>query len=229
MDDVAGIEKVFSILDAACDEQDDKERANRLFLEAESLAKRLLENNPSDAELYYGIALSWYHRWAPPEERRGRVHAALMKAQSMAPYHPWIPLFLGYQQFDDGDYRTALESFSRVDRQYFESRDLQWRNLKTQELVLCCQIRLATANQVSLQALRQLVSAYLAADDVDRPMPKEIVELLAASEHRRRLNASEGSVAAELRRLIIGLGDEKVFERELSLLGTGASRHEDFY
>ena len=98
-------EELGSMIDAAQDEQD-HDSANRTFAEAEHLAHQILEITPNDADACYAIALTWYHRWYPQSERRKCV-PWLHRTAELDPDHRWVPLYLGYQFWDDGQYADA--------------------------------------------------------------------------------------------------------------------------
>lgn len=193
--------------------EEDHETANVLFASAERIALKLLDSNPNDAEACYAIALTWYHRWLPQKERRNCLQW-LHKASELDPEHPWVPLYLGYQFFDDKQYTDAIAAFSRVNHDYFASIDHHWRNLKTRELTLCCRIHSDTSS-VDFESLSRLVSDYITAEIVDRPIPSEIIRTLVTPSFLGRFDVDSIAVAKEMCRLIEGIGDQAVFANEL--------------
>ena len=80
--------------------------------------------------------------------------------------------------------------------------------------MLCCRARGNFPN-VERESLKQLVSDYIAAEIVDRPIPTEIIETLRDAKHRARFDTEPNLVAAEICRLIEGIGDQNVFPEEL--------------
>ncbi|MCA9029310.1 MAG: hypothetical protein KDA66_00800 [Planctomycetaceae bacterium] len=206
-------EELDGMIEAALDDQD-HDSANEAFAKAEQLAHQILELNPRDAEACYAIALTWYHRWLPQPERRNCV-GWLRKTAQLNPEHPWVPLYLGYQFWDDGQYAAAFAEFARVDQGYFDSIEHHWRNLKTRELMLCCRV-LGGFATVAHQQLVELVADYIDAEIVDRPIPTELVKTLAAAEHRSRFDVEPRLVAGEMCRLIEGIGDQNVFAEQVA-------------
>lgn len=206
-------------IDAALSEES-HESANEAFATAERLASQLLASNPNDADVCYAIALTWYHRWLPKNERRTCLQW-LEKADELDPQHPWVPLYLGYQHFDDEQYSDAIAAFSRVNHDYFASIDHHWRNLKTRELMICCRVRIGSSD-AELGTLSQLVSDYKTSEIFDRPVPSEIVGNLVDPTYLGRFDAASTAVAREMCRLIEGIGDQRIFAEELGQFKTAA-------
>ncbi|TWU49022.1 hypothetical protein Poly51_49260 [Rubripirellula tenax] len=198
----------------------DHDVANRLFVDAEQLAKQILDLEPNDSRATYAIALTWYHRW-PPADRQNCVEW-LRKTEQIDPDFPWVPLYLGYQFFDAGNYTEAFQQFNRVDREFFASIDHHWRNLKTDELMLVCQIR-GELDAPDIATLTKLASNYINADEEDRAVPMEIVNATMAPELRNRFNADPALVAEQVVRLIVGIGDQNVFPDQLAQLQSAAA------
>lgn len=192
------------------------ERARELFGDAESLALRMLADNPTNAEACYALAIIWYERPLPPDDCREQVYHWLHQTEILEPEHPWVPLYLGYQHYDDGEHSQALEAFAQVDYAYFDSIDHHWRNLKTSELILCCQIKISGPH-LPFEQLHRLVSEYVAADEVDRPAPSEIVQALRVPANRARFEAADRAICAEMIRLIKGTDSESAFPEEIEI------------
>ena len=198
----------------------DHEMANTLFREAEQLARRLYEAEPDDAEHCYAIALTYYHRWDTQHERQKCVQW-LRKTEKLDPTHPWVPLYLGYQFFDEKRYTDAYAEFDRVNQNYFASRELEWRNIKTDELMIVAVI-LGGSTLVDFSMLVRLADRYAEAEAIDQPIPAEIVKALADSPNRERFTAPAEKVASEVCRLIRACGDVNVFPNELAALDSAA-------
>jgi tetratricopeptide (TPR) repeat protein len=98
--------------------ESDHEAANILFRDAEQIARVLDEIEPDNAEHCYAVALTYYHRSDSPEKCR-KCLEWLGKTEELDPSHPWMPLYRGYQYFDEGRFREAYEEFARVDQSYF--------------------------------------------------------------------------------------------------------------
>ncbi|WP_145056853.1 tetratricopeptide repeat protein [Lignipirellula cremea] len=195
--------------------------AKAIFRDAEQLARRLHDAEPDDAEHCYAIALTFYHRWDTQNERSKCIEW-LRKTAELDPDHPWVPLYLGYQFMDDKRYEDAYAEFERVNRDYFASRELHWRNIKTDELMVVALI-LGGSSPVDCSKLVRLVDRYTEAEAIDQPIPTEIVKTLANSTNRERFTVPAQKVASELCRLIRGCGDSNVFPDELAALDSAAN------
>lgn len=215
----SGNDRVWELIDEA-EDASNHETANSLFREAEQLARRLREAEPVNAEHCYAIALTYYHRWETQHERQKCVEW-LRKTEARYPMHPWVPLYLGYQFFDDKRYMDAYAAFERVNQDYFASRELEWRNIKTDELMIVALI-LGSSTLIDFSMLACLADRYAKANRVDQPIPSEIVKALADSRNRERFTAPKERVAAEVCRLIRACGDVNVFQDELAALDLAA-------
>ncbi len=67
-----------------------------------------------------------------------RCEAFLKSALAGGPDDHYARLYLGHLAFDAGRYATALEYFDAVPRHAFARFDQHWRDLKRQELRICC-------------------------------------------------------------------------------------------
>jgi tetratricopeptide (TPR) repeat protein len=212
-------DRLWKLIDAA-QAASDHETANTLFREAEQFAGRLHEVEPDDAEHCYAIALTFYHRWDTQHERQKCVEW-LRKTEERDPTHPWVPLYLGYQFFDEKRYADAYAEFNRVNQDYFTSRHLEWRNIKTDELKIVALI-LSGSTQVDFSMLVRLADRYTAAEAIDRPIPTEIVNALVDSKNRERFTEPKERVASEVCRVIRACGDTNIFPDQLASLGDTA-------
>lgn len=200
--------------------ENDRKIANRIFREAEQLGRELHDREPADAEHCYAIALAYYHRWDSLLERRKCVEW-LHKTEQLNPIHPWVPLYLGYQFMDDCRYSDAIEQFMRVDQSYFASIEHHWRNIKTNELILVAFIRNGSTDIDTMHLVR-LADQYANAEQIDQPIPTEIVTTLAIAENRDHFDMPAHNIASEVCRIIYACGDINVFTDELAELETAA-------
>lgn len=208
-------DRLWRLIDEAQAESD-HDIANRTCRDAEQLGLELHAREPADAEHCYAVALTYYHRWDSPLERRKCVEW-LHKTEQLNPAHPWVPLYLGYQFMDDRKYSDAIEQFRRVDQSYFASIEHHWRNIKTDELILVALIRNGSTDVDTMHLVR-LVDRYASAEQIDRPIPTEIVKTLALAKNRDHFNTPAHNVASEVCRLIHACGDSNVFPNELAEL-----------
>jgi hypothetical protein len=192
-------DRVWRLIEAA-ESESDQEAANILFREAERIAMDLHEVEPDNAAHCYAVALTYYHRWGSVEDRR-KCLEWLNKTEDLDPSHPWVPLYRGYQYFDDNRFREAYEEFSRVDQSCFVKIDQHWRNIKTDELKIVSLIHGGSA-PVDYRLLVRLVDRCAQADGMDRPVPVELVKAMADSANHLRFTSPAKDVAAEVCRLI---------------------------
>lgn len=156
-------DSLWNLIDEA-KSQPDHMVANAMFLSAEQLGRELHFRAPANAEHCYAIALTYYHRWDSPLERR-KCLEWLHKTEQLNPAHPWVPLYLGYQFMDDHRYSEAIVQFRRVNQPYFASIEHHWRNIKTDELILVSYIRSCSIDIDSMQLVR-LVDRYATAEQI---------------------------------------------------------------
>lgn len=193
----------------------DPMRADELFKEAEVLGRRLHAVEPENAEYCYAIALTYYHRSGTNVEHAACIEW-LKKTEERQPGHPWVPLYLGYQYYDDQRYAEAFEQFARVDQLYFAALGQHWRNLKTKELLLVSRLHKSSA-PVKFADLKQLIEQYAATKEADRTVPKEIVKTLADTISQDKFDAAKKDVAAEVCRLIRICNCESLFSKEMKI------------
>ena len=212
-------DRLWEMIDDAQAESDHA-KANSICCDAEQLARHLHEAEPNDAEHCYAIALTYYHRWGMQHERCKCIDW-LRKTEELDPTHPWVPLYLGYQFMDEKRYAESYAEFDRVNQDYFASRELHWRNIKTDELMIVALI-LGGSSLVDFAMLVHLADRYAEAASIDRPVPTEIVKALADSPNRERFSVPAERVASEVCRLIRACGDINVFSDELAALDSAA-------
>ncbi len=88
-------------------------------------------------------------------------------------------LYLGHLAFDAGRYAAALEWFETIPPHSFSARGQAWRDLKTQELRICCLARLGrTASLVREFEAYLLIATEC--EEADVLTVFELPELLAA-------------------------------------------------
>ncbi|GAB5406352.1 MAG: hypothetical protein Aurels2KO_45830 [Aureliella sp.] len=128
---------------------------------------------------------------------------------------------MGYHYFDTERYSEAFDQFNRVDREYFASIEHHWRNLKTDELLLVCQLH-GEFDRPEIATLSQLTANYIEAKPEDRAVPLELVNALVEPALREQFDCVPEIVAAEVVKLIVGIGDQQVFQDQLANLQAAA-------
>jgi hypothetical protein len=73
-----------------------------------------------------------------------------------------------------------------------------------------------------IASLTSVVSNYINAKEEDRAVPTEIVSAAIEAKLRERYDVNPALVAAEVIRLIVGIGDQNVFPDQLAILQSAA-------
>lgn len=139
---------------------DDDDAKRGLVETAISKAATLVQQSPNNADFHHLHGLAWYHHPDKTNLRLTNIRSALQRALSIEPQHHLANQYLGYINFDVGDYATAKTHFDATDHSFFELIDQKWRSLKAIELAFVCQLRLD--QPVQRDALNQFFAAYLA-------------------------------------------------------------------
>ncbi|MCE9555714.1 MAG: hypothetical protein K8T91_20380 [Planctomycetes bacterium] len=160
-----------ALLQAECAEP---ATANHLFDEAEAKAKLVTETRPNCATGHHLLALCWYMRPDCTVERNAKIDAALAKAYELNPEDLFVIASLAYQAFDNSDFEVASRWLQMLPRGSFAARGQIWRDLKHEELRLCCDLRRGI--RVDEPELREFFGACHAAQAEDLPMPTELVQ-----------------------------------------------------
>jgi tetratricopeptide (TPR) repeat protein len=155
-----------------------KEEREKLLGKAREELQFYLRGRANDAEANYIAGLVMYYSFCLHEEYGHETVGYLQKAVDLEPEHQFARLFLGHYYFDIGAYEQALDYFESVDEEYFLSIGQQWRVLKLHELVLCCKLTLGSP-AITLSSFELLVQEFVTVDEVQVPLPLELVSTLA--------------------------------------------------
>jgi tetratricopeptide (TPR) repeat protein len=164
------------LLEAIC--EDDETKRTELLADARLQLTDALTRYPENADLHHMLGLCWY--WDDQDSKNGKPGAeqAFKSALEFKSTHQFANLYLGHVYFDTGKYDAALNLFSKADANYFESLEQHWRNIKNAELILCCRLYLKL-DDVGLAEIEDLCRLYESADDIDAPLPLEIIVCVA--------------------------------------------------
>jgi hypothetical protein len=153
--------------------EDEKRRSVHIAI---GKAGQLVEMEPNNADAHHILAICWYHHPSKTPERSQQIRHHLNVVLALNPDHQFANQYLGYINFDDGNYSESLSYFERTDFDYFDSLDQKWRTLKARELIIVCKLRLGYAS-FNLWELRAFVAAYqeqLRLDDANTAWPLEL-------------------------------------------------------
>jgi tetratricopeptide (TPR) repeat protein len=123
----------------------------------------------------------WHHLRGICLYEMGRDDAAqaqFRRALALGAPLAFSSLYLGHSLFDQGRYADALPYFLSADIGLFRKLEQEWRVTKNQELILCCQLRLANPTP-PFRHFEKLCRTYLRSRE-EAPKPIEIVQALAA-------------------------------------------------
>jgi hypothetical protein len=159
---------------------DDPDLKRFLVVDAVSKAQDLIRRCPDDADFRHLLGLAWYHHPDKSAERSAAIRDALHRALDIDPCHQFANQYLGYINFDEADYETALNHFRNTDHDFFISIQQKWRSLKAIELAFVCELRLGQS--VNLAALNAFFDDYLAEERRDIPNTVVTLELRRCAE-----------------------------------------------
>lgn len=136
--------------------------------------------HPHNANLYYYMALLWYHWPDRTNEARGRTHSYLKLTLDIDPEHARARIYLGFQQFDESRFEDALTTLEHSNAESLGPPSSAWQLLKVAELIICCKLRLNWQN-VTLGELEKLTADYEAyKKDTTPPAPVELARTAIA-------------------------------------------------
>jgi tetratricopeptide (TPR) repeat protein len=111
----------------------------------------------ASAQAWHLLGLAWYEH-SPCERRIAAAQEAFSKALTLEPDHQFALVYGGYLAFDEERFQDALGFFEKLDERYFRNVvDQVWRVLKTEELKICCWLRLGRLD--ALEAVPDWVQA----------------------------------------------------------------------
>ena len=158
---------------------DDEGSQRNLLDDAISKLSKLIGDHPDNSQYQHLAGLCWYHYPSDDVTRTVKATLHFSKALEIDPAHQFANIYLGYLEFDNGNYNKALNYFERVQSDYFLSLDQQWRILKNNELKICCRLYI-DVNSVSTEEIANLVEDYLATDETEAARPDEITQCLTS-------------------------------------------------
>jgi len=125
----------------------------------------------------YTLGLAWYSRPASTPEREEMAERWFKAALERKPDDWYAVLYLGYFAFDRSDFQLALEHFSRIPKGAFASYDQEWRDVKVQELCVCCHFRLGQPEAVQV-AFREYLEMLGRSEETSAVVAEELPQLL---------------------------------------------------
>lgn len=149
--------------------------ADAYFMKAIRLLEELVQLVPDSNRFHQLLAICWYNLSEKSAERSRAIEDHLCRAWAIKPGEQLTLAHQIYYHYEQAQYQQALELLDQVNYDYFESAGQRWRNLKYDELRLCCRLHLTPAS-VTEGEVRDFFVACDALEDADRHLPTELQE-----------------------------------------------------
>ena len=137
----------------------------------------------SDPNIFYLLGYAWYSYPEDTDQRDAGVVKNLKRAIELDENHSFSNLYLGHYYFDVQKYVEAIRFFEKLDSNFFCQIDQEWRNLKNQELILCCKIYILGCDFTDKEFKRELVhfiEYYISIYEIEIPFTLELFRALSA-------------------------------------------------
>jgi hypothetical protein len=160
--------------------EEDDEIANPLIRNIIFLIEQLIETSENYYN-YYLLGYAWYISREESTERINNIKNNLLQSIKLNSNYCWSKLYLGHLYFDIESYDNALMEFKSIKFDDFYEVGQKWRVLKIKELILCCKIYLNNGS-FDINELLQLINLYVSTNEIDRPVPLEIITCINKEE-----------------------------------------------
>lgn len=107
-----------------------------------------------------------------------RSEQSLTAALAQDPNDNYAKLYLGHLAFDSSRYEAALQWFGSIPDRAFSLHGQSWRDLKRQELRICCLVRLGKVDLIATE-FEDYLSLATHCDETDVLTVNELPKLLA--------------------------------------------------
>jgi len=161
-------------LETRADCQPNERIKAKLLAKARAIVESALIQNQRHSNLHHVLGLCWYAEGIWTNEAKEQIELQFSVAAQLDESNQFAKLYLGYFYFDEARYDEALKLFLEIDDTYFKQLELDWRILKSHELILCCRLYL-NAEEVTFDEIDSLCKEYESIDPIDAPVPQEIV------------------------------------------------------
>jgi len=156
------------------DSTDEADRVRKMGID---ILKNITTKNPELPEFNYAIG---YGIYMLNQQNNASLTESINYFKNeliINPKHNYARLYLGHSYFDNGNYSDALVNFRLVNGQVFTSHDQQWRNVKLEELILCCMIyTMHPCSEIKSQylSLRKYYIGDNKLENIDLPVLSEL-------------------------------------------------------
>ncbi len=126
----------------------------------------------------YILGYCYYNLVDVEPEAASRSEQAFLAALEKNPDDDYAKLYLGHLAFDLSQFELALRWFDSIPNQAFSAHGQPWRDLKRQELRICCLVRLGRNESITSEFESYLTLATQC-DELDVYSVYELPILLA--------------------------------------------------
>lgn len=127
----------------------------------------------------YILGYGYYHLIDLEPEAPTHSEQSFIAALAQDPNDNYAKLYLGHLAFDSSQYEMALRWFDSIPDQTFTGYGQSWRDLKRQELRICCLVHLGKADSITSE-FENYLSLATHCDELDVLAVDELPKLLAA-------------------------------------------------
>lgn len=89
------------------------------------------------------------------------------KALEINPIESYARSYLGYCLYDLGEYKEAEYNFSIIDEEGFNADVRDYLQMKVEEMLVCCRIKLTDLDESSFSEARKIINKYFKSDFLD--------------------------------------------------------------
>ena len=154
----------------------DTRLAEELFAEGEAACRKALELAPGNAGILYSLGINNYMN---PKRSVNQAKQWFAAALESDPGHCMARLYVGHCCQDDGNWREALDSYSRVDQEQLARDWPRWRTEKLREQIAFCCMKCGLREE-AVRRFQEVLSVYEAIKPdqvmIELASPNELVE-----------------------------------------------------
>jgi len=135
---------------------------------------------PDSHDLYLLLGLCYYRFPLSNKKQMIKAESSFLKAIEIAPDYYWSHYNLACLYFDQAYYEKALNTIIEIPKDFFSHYEQIWRDLKVEELIICCKYNLVVDDsQLDIAAFIAFTQKYQNEIEEDRPLPDEIVTCIS--------------------------------------------------
>lgn len=145
---------------------------------------------PEESMFYHMKGVCLYHHPNSDDLILKKTEQAFLKVLALNPQYFWSTFYIGCLYFDQKRYNDSLRYLKLIKKDFFRSRNQIWRDLKTQELIVCCNYYISPTN-FNHNMFYELKRSYLSENEENQPVPVEITKCIANLSVRTETHSKE--------------------------------------